>query len=163
MASYLVDVSDMSTHRVLFLDRSLASRTDYLSAFTFIGLSEVLGLQIGAAYEPSYLFDDYNGDTSRFYGKGFGYTRSIPRALRSTESLPIDAPVSELLKMAKSSSAIVVGNYDANRELVGDLLTAGIPPHTIVCVLGSDLPPDRSLLRDIRQSGMTFFVREFAS
>ena len=163
MASYLVDVSDMSTDRVLFLDQSLASRTDYLSAFTFIGLSEVLGPQLVAAYEPSYLFDDYSGDTSRFYGKGFGYTRSIPSALRSTESLPIDAPVSELLEMAKSSSAIVVGNYDANRELVGDLLTAGIPPRNIVCVLGSDLPPDRSLLRDIRRSGMTFFVREFAS
>ena len=162
MASYLVDVSKISTERVLFLDRSLASRTDYLSAFTFIGLSEVLGPQLIAAYEPSYLFDDYIGDTSRFYGKGFGYTRSLPSALRRTESLPIDAPVSELLEMAKSSSAIVVGNYDANRELVGDLLTAGLPPHNIVCVLGSDLPPDRSLLRDIRRSGMTFFVREFA-
>ena len=162
MASYLADVSDMSNERVLFLDRSLASRTDYLSVFTFIGLSEVLGPQLLAAYEPSYLFDDYSGDTSRFYGKGFGYTRSLPSALRSPESLPIDAPVSELLEMAKSSSAIVVGNYDANRKLVADLLTAGIPPHNIACVLGSDLPPDHSLLRDIRRSGMSFFVREFA-
>ena len=162
MASYLVDVSKISPERVLFLDRSLASRTDYLSVFTFIGLSEVLGPQLLAAYEPSYLFDDYSGDTSRFYGKGFGYTRSLPSALRSPESLPIDAPVSELLEMAKSSSAIVVGNYDANRKLVADLLTAGIPPHNIACVLGSDLPPDHSLLRDIRRSGMSFFVREFA-
>ena len=162
MASYLVDVSKISTERVLFLDRSLASRTDYLSAFTFIGLSEVLGPQLLAAYEPSYLFDDYSGDTSRFYGKGFGYTKSIPSALRRTESLPIDAPVSAITDLAKSVSTIVVGNYDANRELVGDVLSAGIPPSNIVCVLGSDLPPDRSLLRDIRQSGMTFFVREFA-
>jgi hypothetical protein len=65
--------------------------------------------------------------------------------------------------MAGSASAIVVGNYDANLETVGELLAGGISPDKIVCVLGSDLPPDRSLLRDIRRSGMTFFVREFAS
>lgn len=163
MASYLLELTGMDTDRVVFVDHSLASRTDYLSAFTFIGLSEVLGAKLLAAYEPSYLFDDYSGDTSRFYGKGFGYTRSIPSTLRSKESLSQDAPMSELRDLAHSASAIVIGNYDANRELVGDLLTAGVSPSRIVCVLGSDLPPDRSLLRDIRRSGMTFCVREFAS
>lgn len=163
MASYLVAVSGMDTDRVLFADRSLASRTDYLSAFTLIGLSEVLGHQVVAAFEPSYLFEDYSGDTAKFYGKGFGYTQSIPRGLRSTESLSPDAPDSELVMLAQSASAVVVGNYDANRELVGTLLEAGIPAPRIICMLGSDLPPDRSLLRDIRRSGMTFCVREFAS
>ena len=163
MAQYLVDVSGLSPKRVLFVDKSLASRTDYLSAFTFIGLSEVLGSALVAAFEPAYLFDDFTGDTSRFYGKGFGYTRVIPRSLRSQESLSADASTSDLIDMASSASAIVVGNYDANLETVGDLLAGGIPPDKIVCVLGSDLPPDRSLLRDIRRSGMTFFVREFAS
>ena len=162
MAQYLVDMSGMSTERVLFIDRSLASRTDYLSAFTFIGLSEVLGVALVAAFEPPYLFDDFAGDTSRLYGKGFGYTRVIPESLRSHESLPVDAPTSTLIDMAGSASAIVVGNYDANLETVGELLAGGISPDKIVCVLGSDLPPDRSLLRDIRRSGMTFFVREFA-
>jgi len=163
MAQYLVDLSGLSPERVLFVDRSLASRTDYLSAFTFIGLSEVLGSALVAAFEPAYLFDDFTGDTSRFYGKGFGYTRVIPASLRSQESLSVDAPTSELMDMGSSASAIVVGNYEANLDTVGDLLAGGISPDKIVCVLGSDLPPDRSLLRDIRRSGMTFFVRECAS
>ena len=163
MASYVVDMAAMDTDRVVFIDRSLASRTDYLSAFTFIGLSEVLGPRLIAAFEPSYLFDDFSGDTSRFYGKGFGYTKSIPRALKSRESLSSDAPAQDLVELAESASAIVIGNYDANRDVVGDLLHAGIPPSKIVCVLGSDLPPDRALLRDIRRSEMTFFVREFSS
>jgi hypothetical protein len=163
MASYVVDMTAMDTDRVVFIDRSLASRTDYLSAFTFIGLSEVLGPRLIAAFEPSYLFDDFAGDTSRFYGKGFGYTKSIPRALKSRESLSCDAPAQDLVELAESASAIVIGNYDANRDVVGDLLHAGIPPSKIVCVLGSDLPPDRALLRDIQRSEMTFFVREFSS
>lgn len=163
MARYLMEVSGMDTQRVVFLDQSLAARTDYLSAFTFIGLTEILGADVIAAFEPAYLFDDYGDDTSKFYGKGFGYTRAIPHSLRSKESRARDAPDSEIIDLVGSASAIVVGNYDANRDLVGRLLLAGIPPKRIVCVLGSDLPPDRALLRDIRRSGMTFFVREFAS
>ena len=162
MAHYLLETSGLSPERVLYVDKSLASRTDYLSAFSFIGLFQVLGTRVVAAFEPSYLFDDFDGDTSRFYGKGFGYTKTLPRTLRSSDSLSLDAPRSALTRMAEDASAIVVGNYDANKELVGDLLDDGIPPERIVCILGSDLPPDRSMLRDIRRSGMTFFVREFA-
>ena len=163
MAEYLMEVSALSTERVVFLDSTLPSRTDYLSAFTLIGLSEVLGKKCVSAFEPAYLFDDFSGDTSRFYGKGFGYSQVIPASVRSNESLPVGAPLSDLVSLTQTASAIVVGNYDSNREAVGDLLKAGISPEKFVCVLGSDLPPDRSLLRDIRRSGMTFFVREFAA
>ena len=163
MGSYVVDISEMSTERVVFLDRALASRTDYLSAFSFIGLTEVLGSSLVAAFEPSFLFDDFSGDTTRHYGKGFGYTKVIPSGLRSTDSLSLDSSRAELLELASSASTIVVGNYDANRDEVGGLLDAGIDPSRIVCILGSDFPPDRSMLRDIKRSGMTFFVREFAS
>jgi hypothetical protein len=57
----------------------------------------------------------------------------------------------------------VIGNYDGNQELVAGLLEAGIDASRVVCIVGSDLPPDRHLLRDIKHSGMTFFVREFGS
>lgn len=161
MAQYLVNVTDMATDRVVFLDYSLPQRTDYLSAFTFIGLSEVLGKRLIAAWEPSYLFDDYSEDTSRLYGKGFGYSGVIPRSLRSGESLSRDAAESAVVALALGASTVVVGNYDANREQVGLLLGAGVAPEKIICVLGSDIPPDRSLLKEIRHSGMTFCVREF--
>jgi len=38
---------------------------------------------------------------------------------------------------------------------------AGIPESRFVCILGSDLIPDRSMLAQIRKSKMSFFVREF--
>ena len=161
MAEYVLETATIRGN-VLFLDRALHARTDYLSAFTFIGLSEVLGSSIQAAWEPSYLFDDFDGDTLRLYGKGFGYTQSIPARLKSGSSMSESASIKDVLDLSRSADSIVVGNYDANRELVAQLLEGGIPAHRFTCVLGSDLPPDYSLMRGIAKSGMTFFVREFA-
>jgi hypothetical protein len=63
--------------------------------------------------------------------------------------------------LADSCESIVVGNYDGNRELVEELVQAGIPAQRFVCIVGSDLVPDRSLFRAMAGSEMTFFVREF--
>ncbi len=161
MARYLIDVSGMATDRVVFFDEVLPRHTDYLSLFTCIGLSEVLAKNLVIAIEPPYLFDDFSGETTHLYGKGFGYTRSIPSIMRSADSVSAGSPWGDVVELAHSASTIVVGNYDANREKVGRLLDSGIPADRFVCVLGSDLPPDRSLLWDIKRSGMTFFVREF--
>ncbi|MEY2900164.1 MAG: Only Syngen Nebraska virus 5, partial [Actinomycetota bacterium] len=161
MAEFLLEMSNIQGN-VVFLDRALQARTDYLSAFTFIGLSQVLGSSLRAAWEPSYLFDDFEGDTLRLYGKGFGYTRSIPAHLKSDSTLTESASLKDVLSFFRSADSIVVGNYDANRDLVAHLLDSGIPANRFTCVLGSDLPPDYSLMRGIAKSGMTFFVREFA-
>ena len=163
MAQYFLDATGIDPTRALFIDRSLATKADYLSAFSFIGLKQVLGNHMEAAFEPAYLFDDYPDDTARFYGKGFGYSLSLPASLRSQESLPLDAPIAEVVERSEDCDTIVIGNYDGNRELAAGLLEAGIPPPRIICILGSDLPPDGRLLREIRASGMTFFVREFGS
>jgi hypothetical protein len=72
------------------------------------------------------------------------------------------ASLKDVLSFFRSADSIVVGNYDANRDLVAQLLDSGIPADRFTCVLGSDLPPDYSLMRGIAKSGMTFFVREFA-
>lgn len=160
-AEYLIEFSRLSSDRVLFLDKALASRTDYLSAFSFIGLSEVLGDRLVAAFEPSYLFDDFPDGTSSMYGRGFGYSKTIPSALRSSESLDQNCSDDDLKNLAESASAIVVGNYDANRELVSRLLQSGIAEGKVTCIVGSDLVADSHLLRMARRSGMTFFIREF--
>jgi hypothetical protein len=166
MATYLVEASGMSDSRVLYLDHGLARRTDYLSAFTLIGLRQLLGSRLIPAYEANYLLDDFAGDTHRLYGKGFGYTKVLPASLTSTESLSPEqegTPVRqrELIELAESCESIVVGNYDGNREQVGALLDAGIPASRFVCILGSDVSPDWSLRAQMRRSAMTFFVREF--
>ncbi len=162
-AEYLVEVSRFATDRVLFLDKALALQTDYLSAFSFIGLSEVLGNRLVAAFEPSYLFDDFAGETVRMYGKGFGYSKTIPAIFRSSESLDQDCSDESLISLAESASAIVVGNYDANREVLSRILRSGIDEQKVACIVGSDLVADSQLLRAARRSNMTFFIREFSS
>lgn len=162
MAEYLVSSAGLDSRSILFLDRTLPERTDYLSAFVFIGLSQLNGIECQAAWEPAYLYDDYEPDTATLYGRGFGYTRTIPHGKRSTMALPKEAPLADVVALADSHQAIVVGNYDANRELVADLIRSGIPAEKFVCVVGSDLVPDFRLRRAMAKSPMTFFVREFA-
>lgn len=90
----------------------------------------------------------------------------MPESARSTESLdPRDAHTEagkrDLIALAESCESIVVGNYDGNRERFEMLVRAGIPEHRFVCIVGSDLVPDRLLFRATAKSEMTFFVREF--
>ena len=161
MARYLLQVTGLESSSILFVDESLPSRTDYLSAFTYIGLKQVTGQRTQAAYEPLYLFDDFAGETSTLYGRGFGYSRSLPAALRGSLPSPDSSDASHLAELSASFDAIVVGNYDANRGLVEKLREHGVPASKFVCIVGSDLPSDFRLRHDIARSGMTFFVREF--
>ncbi len=166
MAGNIVDVPGFSGSRVMYLDHGLAARTDYLSAFTLIGLSQTDGLSVIPAYQPDYLYRDFEGDTRKLYGRGFGYTKVLPQSARSDESLDpaqarTDTGERDLVRLAESCDSIVVGNYDGNRDRVELLIRAGIPADRFVCIVGSDLVPDRALFRAMARSDMTFFVREF--
>lgn len=161
MARYLLQVTGLESSSILFVDESLPSRTDYLSAFTYIGLKQETGQRTQAAYEPLYLFDDFPGETSTLYGRGFGYSRSLQASLRGSLKSPDSPDASHLAELSASFDAIVVGNYDANRGLVEKLRAHGVPAGKFVCIVGSDLPSDFRLRHDIARSGMTFFVREF--
>ena len=160
MARYVLKLTGLESSSILFVDESLPARTDYLSAFTYVGLKQATGHRTQAAFEPLYLFDDFAGDTSTLYGRGFGYSRSIPAALRGSLTAAGSSP-SELAELSASFDAIVIGNYDANRGLVAQLRGLGVPADKFVCIVGSDLPSDFRLRHDIARSGMTFFVREF--
>jgi hypothetical protein len=160
MAQYVLQLTGLQSSSILFVDESLPARTDYLSAFTYIGLKQATGHRTQAAFEPLYLFDDFAGDTSTLYGRGFGYSRSIPAALRGSLTATGSSP-SQLAEMSASFDAIAIGNYDANRGLVAQLRGLGVPADKFVCIVGSDLPSDFRLRHDIARSGMTFFVREF--
>lgn len=161
MATYLLDIAGLQDSTVMFLDKALAKRTDYLSIFTLTGLKLVKENDVQAVFEPEYLFDDYTGDTTRLYGRGFGYSKSLPRLLKTQQPLAHDASVVEVVSASDAYDHIVVGNYDANRELVAEMLAAGVPATKFVCLIGSDLAADFRLRHEIHRSGMTFFVREF--
>jgi hypothetical protein len=160
MAGFLLQITGLESSSILFLDESLPARTDYLSAFTYIGLKQATGQRTQAAFEPHFLFEDFTGDTRTLYGRGFGYSRSLPAELRGSLATDGTTP-SKLAEVSASFDAIVVGNYDANRGLVEQLRQLGVPASKFVCIVGSDLPSDFRLRHDIARSGMTFFVREF--
>lgn len=161
MAGYLLAMAGAEDSSVLFLDRSLPQRTDYLSVFTYIGLVQHRKTAVQAAFAPSYVFDDYQGDTHRLYGRGFGYSKSVPSALRGEPGLLADATASDVAALGGGFDRIVVGNYDADAELVQAMVRLGVPAEKFICVVGSDMPADGRLRREIRRSDMTFFVREF--
>lgn len=160
MARYLLQLTGSESSSILFVDESLPSRTDYLSAFTYIGLKQATGQRTQAAFEPHFLFNDFTGDTRTLYGRGFGYSRSLPAALRGSVDQVGRSPA-QFAELSASFDAIVIGNYDANRGLVEQLRQHGVPADKFVCIVGSDLPSDFRLRHDIARSGMTFFVREF--
>jgi hypothetical protein len=162
MAGFLVQSAGLENSRVLFLDTRLPKRTDYLSIFTFIGLTQVLGSAVTAAVEPAYVYDDYDAETHRLYGRGFGYSKSLPASLRHSSGLSSRPSAHDVASLCESFDRVVVGNYDANHALVQQMLEMGVPAEKFVCIVGSDLPSDFRLRRGIRSSGMTFFVREFS-
>jgi hypothetical protein len=161
MARYLLELTGLESSSILFVDESLPIRTDYLSAFTYIGLKQVTGKHTQAAFEPHFLFDDFTGDTGTLYGRGFGYSRSLPAALRGSIAPTNGTDAAQLAELSASFDALVIGNYDANRGLVEELRQRGVPADKFVCIVGSDLPSDFRLRHDIVRSGMTFFIREF--
>ena len=160
MAGYVLRLTGLDSSSVLFVDESLPSRTDYLSAFTYIGLKQATGQRTQAAFEPHFLFDYFTGDTRTLYGRGFGYSRSLSAALRGSVDQVGRSPA-QLAELSAPFDAIVIGNYDANRGLVAELRAQGVPADKFVCIIGSDLPSDFKLRHDIARSGMAFFVREF--
>ncbi len=161
MARYVLQLTGLESSSILFVDESLPRRTDYLSAFTYIGLKQATGQRTQAAFEPHFLFDDFTGDTSTLYGRGFGYSRSLPATLRGSLTATGQTDARQLAELSASFDAIVVSNYDANRGLVDQLRQRGVPANKCVCIVGSDLPTDFRLRHDMARSGMTFFVREF--
>jgi hypothetical protein len=161
VAKYLLELTGLQSSSILFVDKSLPARTDYLSAFTYIGLKQVTGQRTQAAFEPHFLFDDFTEDTRTLYGRGFGYSRSLPAALRGSIASTNGTDAAQLAELSASFDALVIGNYDGNRGLVEELRQRGVPADKFVCIVGSDLPSDFRLRHDIARSGMTFFVREF--
>jgi len=79
MASYVVEAAGIRGSRIMYLDHGLAARTDYLSAFTLIGLRQVLGETIIPAFEVDYLLDDFLATRIACMGGVLGTRRCCPR------------------------------------------------------------------------------------
>ena len=93
-----------------------------------------------------------------FYGRGFGYTKKLNPALRSTrEQIPVGIDGIESLDI-DSFDAVVVGSLTRNRELTQKMLSQ-VSPEKLILIHGEDSPPNIFEARWLRSTGANIFVR----
>lgn len=77
MAQYVLDTAGFPRpSRVLFL--SGHGWSDYLRDTVLIGMKQILGSNCVDDTEISFLYDDWAGDQSTLWGRGFSYVRTLP-------------------------------------------------------------------------------------
>ena len=159
MARYFLKAaSPIPKPKILFIDQAAVDMPDYQSILTLIGLKQILGNHVSVAFPTGYLYEDWSGDTTKLYGRGFGYTRVLDGGLKNpneVRSTPLSLSTSSLSKF----DLVVVGSIKRNENLAHQLL-GRFPANKTVWVNGEDATPSREELRASRSLGVTLFVRE---
>lgn len=154
MANYLLSTTGArEDSTVLFIDESLSATADYVSALTAIGLKEVLGRKCQLSPEIDYLYADTQLDTNCLYGRGFGYTRKLSPATRSSRH-EIGMDYTKLQRF----EYIVIGNVSRNWEIARQVLRHH-DSSKVILIHGEDLPPSPDQNRVLVNSGAHVFVR----
>lgn len=153
MAQYLLRAAGLeSSKRILFVDAALPGFADYLSVLTLIGLKQVLGPDCSVMHPVDYIYADTKLPTQGLYGRGFGYTRVLDGASRSSmERGDANAGLDDV-------DAIVVGSIARNVKPATDLLRR-FPAERTIWIHGEDTPPTIDEVRHQRASGAHLFIR----
>ena len=86
MASYILKTINYDGNgTILFLSNDL--RVDYLRCLTLIGLREILGSRLIDYYKVPHVYNNYSGDISKLYGKGFSCTKIIDDIFVNRENI----------------------------------------------------------------------------
>jgi hypothetical protein len=157
MAEYVLEASGLSSaQRVLFVDENLPHIADYQSALTLIGLKQLLGDKCELAFPVDWIYSDSQFDTSRLYGRGFGYSKVVNPDLKTElERLMVSGIDFSTLG---AFDAVVIGSVSRNTELARRLAQEFSPAQTI-WVHGEDRPPTVSVMATYVTSGAHVFVR----
>jgi hypothetical protein len=148
LATYVLESAGLdASAQVLFVDECLPVMPDYQSVLTLIGLQQLLGDHCDLAFPVDYVYEDTRADTTRLYGRGFGYTRALPADLRSRPA-----------SVTRDYDAIVIGSISRNKDLAKRLLRES-PTRTHIWIHGEDTPPTPREVADLRASGAYLFVR----
>lgn len=153
MANYLLSVVQAPHDaRVIFIDESLGSMPDYMSALTALGLKKVMGQRCVLSPEIEYLYSDTQVDTNLLYGRGFGYSRQLEPCTRS-----------EVARIGKNTTFskfdyVVIGNVSRNWETAIRVLET-IDPSKVILIHGEDLPPTQDEYQAFTDSRAHIFVR----
>jgi len=160
MANYTIQAASLAdVQRVLFVDQRLPLQPDYQSLLALIGLKQVLGDRCEVLHPVDYVYQDWRGDATKNYGRGFGYTRVLDPKLRTRHEVGRETS-SRVRRQLKEESfdLVVVGSLARNGPLAHKLLTLH-PPNQTIWIHGEDHPPSPREMHFIRASGTHAFVR----
>lgn len=159
MAEYVARVAPfLYGGRVLFVDEALVGMPDYQSVLTLIGLKQVLGTNVSVAHPVDYVYEDWDGDATTLYGRGFGYTRVLEPHLKEGNEISATPFVISRESLAVFD-AIVVGSITRNIALARRLLDL-FPAEKSIWIHGEDEGPTRNDIRSYREARVTAFARE---
>ena len=164
MARYIFEALDVSPKRILFLDEGLPKRADYLSVFTLIGLMQEPSWHVDVAFPVEYIFQDWQGDASGLYGRGFGFAKVLETTKpgnywcsRGTCATPPDWK--NRGPNLSHFDVVLVGDLSANR-LLTQSVDATFTSSTKAYLRGDDLAPTRSEYKWIKSLEGRVFSRE---
>jgi hypothetical protein len=153
MANYLLSVVKAPENaNLIFIDDSLESMPDYVSALTAIGLKKAMGQRCVLSPEIPYLYSDTQVDTNLLYGRGFGYSRQLEPSSRT-----VIAQVREKNTFSKFDY-VVVGNVSRNWDMANHILNV-MEPWKVILIHGEDLPPTPAEYQALIESKAHVFVR----
>ena len=159
MARYLLRaVGQGAEPKVLFVDETAVSKPDYQSIFTLIGLKQLLGKKVSVAFPIDYIYDDWNGNSTDLYGRGFGYSRVVDQALKSSNETVGKSLMFSTRSLSKFD-LIVVGSLTRNSALAHQLL-GKFPASKTIWIHGEDRGPSVSDISKFKELGVTVFARE---
>lgn len=162
MASYLLKASpQVGKGKVLFVDHAIGTMPDYQSVLTLIGLKQVMGDRVIAGYPVPYIYQDWIGNARELYGRGFGYTRVLPKVVRSAEELDDNLNALNGGDFSRID-LLVVGSITRNFERALNLLKV-FPASRTVWIHGEDEGPTAAEISLYKEFGVTVFVRELSS
>lgn len=149
MAQYVLNTININPKTILYVDESLPQREDYLSMMTLIGFKQLMGTRCVEAFITPYLYDTYTPSTKTLYGRGFGYSKTLPAKIISG---------AKGLQDINSFDLVVLGNLRQNVHLLDILEKSNVP---LVYLYGEDFSPaELGHLDLIHNSRSTTFVRE---
>lgn len=162
MASYLLRASPaVGKGKVLFVDYAIEAMPDYQSVLTLIGLKQVMGDRVIHGTPVPYIYQDWTGDAGELYGRGFGYTRVLPKEVRTARELS-DNLYSLSAGVFTDIDLLVVGSITRNFERALNLLRF-FPASRTVWIHGEDEGPTAAEITLYKEFGVTVFVRELSS
>ena len=149
----VVDVS-----RILFIDHRLPFSPDHFSFLSLIGLKQEFGKSCVAMQPVRYLHQNWKGDASHMFGRGFGYVRSLPADTADSHHLIMSLKsVAKRLKK-QEYDLVVFGSIMRNLNIFEELRPYLDPARTII-INGEDLPPSEDALRYMKDTRCHVFVR----